>query len=83
MFPEIWTVADRIFCHLDHFVPVYPPNNLKIKKKKMKNEKSTISLLYNGVPKTIVICYTVSDVWRIVDVTVIVHFGVSFTLLSL
>ena len=29
MVPEIWNATDRIFCHLDHFLPFHPPMDLE------------------------------------------------------
>ena len=38
MVPDIWIVTDKIFFHLDHFLPFYLPNDPKnqnvLKKKK-------------------------------------------------
>ena len=61
----IWT----IFCLL-------PPKNLKNK----NFEKMKISF-YIGVPKIMIICYTVPEIWQVMDVIVIFHFGLYFALL--
>ena len=90
-FLSFWTV----FCLFTSPTPPHPslllnnPKNQnssltaqKIKIKK-KNEKKVleISAFYNGVPKIMIICYTVPEILRITDVTVIFHFGLSFALL--
>ena len=38
--PEIWSMTDIIFCHLDHFLSFYPTNNSKNKNVE-KNGKNT------------------------------------------
>ena len=40
MVPKIWSMTDRFFIILDHFLLLYLPNNLKNQKLK-KNEKNT------------------------------------------
>ena len=45
MVPEIWSVTDRIFCHLDHFLPFYPTNNPKNQSFE-KNEKNTWTFIH-------------------------------------
>ena len=37
-----------------------------------------ISSFYKYVPKIIIICYTVPEIWRVTDVIVIIHFGLLF-----
>ena len=40
-----------------------------------------ISSLYTSVPKIIIICYSVLEIWRMIDV-IIFHFGLFFALLT-
>ena len=40
-----------------------------------------ISSFYISVPKIIIICYTVPEIWHMTDVTVVFHFGLYFPLL--
>ena len=40
-----------------------------------------ISLFYTSVPKSMIICYTVPEIWHVTDVIVIFHFGLFFALL--
>ena len=42
-----------------------------------------ISSFYKSVPKLMIICYTVSEIWRVADIVFIFHFGVFFALLPL
>ena len=70
-----------IFCP---FTPPPPhPPNLSKKGKIKKNEKKhmEISSLYTSVPKIMIICYTVPEMWHMTDVIAIFHFGLFFALL--
>ena len=88
MIPEIWSTTDKIFLILDHFLPFYtplsaplPPNNSEnpnFEKKKKKHH--VISSLYTSVPKNMIICYTVPEIWHMTHVIVIFHFGLFFAL---
>ena len=40
-----------------------------------------ISSFYTSVPKIMIICYTVPEIWHLTDVIVIFHFGLFFVLL--
>ena len=42
-----------------------------------------ISSFYKSVPKLMIICYTVSEIWRVTDIVFIFHFGIFFALLPL
>ena len=47
MFPEMQSEKNRIFCHLGHFSPFYPPNNSKNQNlEKMKKMPGDIILLH-------------------------------------
>ena len=71
--PEIWSSAE-LFCHLGHFLPFYPSNTLKMKISKMKKFLE-MSSFYASVPKIMIICYTVAEIWHMPDVTVIFILG--------
>ena len=76
MVPEIWSMADRIFCHFGLCFPFYPPKNLKNQNfEKMKKRPGDIIILNNC---TMIICYTVPETWCVTDVIVIFHFGLFF-----
>ena len=52
------------------FLPFYPPNSLKnenFKKKKMQKQPGDIIIL----PKIMIIGYTVSEIWHMTDVILI------------
>ena len=38
-------------------------------------------IFYTGVPKLMIICYTVPEIWHVMDIIVIFHFGLFFALL--
>ena len=63
------------------FFPIYLPNSPK-KSKFRKNEKKhmEISSFYNSIPKIMIICYTIPEIWCMTDV-IIFHFEPSFALL--
>ena len=80
MVPKIWSVIDRIFfVVLNHFLPFYPTNNPKYKNfekwQKTTTKKCLEISFYTSVPKIIIICYTVLEIWRMTDVIFIFHFG--------
>ena len=68
---------------MDYFLTFYLPNspknqNLEKMKKKIHLDKSSF---YNSVPKIMIICYYVPEIWRVTDV-IIFHFGPFFALLA-
>ena len=65
---------------LDHFLP-FTPIPRKIKILKTWKQDLEISSFYTNVPKIMMICYTVPEIWRITDLIVIFHFGIFFALL--
>ena len=73
-----------IFFILANFLLFYPPNSPKnenfIKKRKKSLE---LSSFYTSVPKVMIICYTVLEIWSVTDVIVIFHSGVFFYLFTL
>ena len=73
-FPEIWSMMTEFLVILDRFLHFYPPpdkpknqNFEKLKKKKQKKKTTCleISSLYNSLPKIIIICYTVPEIWHL------------------
>ena len=56
---------------------------IKIKKKKQRKKHLETLSFYTSVPKIMLICYTVPEIWRVTDVIVIFHFGLFFALLPL
>ena len=47
----------------------------------MKKKTLKISSFYTSVPKIMIICYTVPEIWCVRDVIVFFHFGLFFALL--
>ena len=75
----------EFFVILGHFLPFYPtndPKNQNFEKMKKTPEKKhlEISSFYISVPKIMIICYTVPEIWHVTDV-IIFHFQPFFTLL--
>ena len=74
----------NLFIILDYFLPFYHSNDLENqnlkKKKKMKNYLD-ISTFYKSVLDMMIICYTVPEIWCVIDVVFIFHFGLFFALL--
>ena len=70
-----------LFFILGCFLPFYPCNSPKNEYfKKIKKEILEISLFYTCAPKIIIIIiYTVSEIWHMMDVIVIFHFSLLFT----
>ena len=84
MVPEIGSLTDRIFYHLTIFCPLNPltisiitAQKIKIKKKNKKMPGDIPKI----VPKIMIICYTVPEIWCMTDAIFIFHFGLFFTLL--
>ena len=75
--PEIWyVIVVIIIFHFGLFFPLLPhwqPEKSKWKKKEKKHLE--ISSFYTIIPKIIIICYTVSEIRCVMDVIVIVKFG--------
>ena len=63
------------------FCSFTPLTAQKIKISKKWNKKLEISSFYTSVPKLMIICYTVPEIWCVMDVTFIFHFGPFFALL--
>ena len=81
---EAWQT--EFFLILYHFLPFYPPlppppsnpENKNFEKIKKKKKSLEISSTYTSVPKIMILCYTVPDIWYVTDVIVIFHFGLFF-----
>ena len=69
-----------LFFILGYFLPFYISNSPE-KSKFRKNLKKhlEISSFYNSVPKIMIKCYTVPEIWCMIDV-IIFHFGPFFAL---
>ena len=81
--PEICHVMDVIVIFQFRLVFVLFPltaQKMKISKKWKKHPE--MSSFYTSVPKIMIICNTVPEIWHITDVIVIFHFGLFFALLQ-
>ena len=80
MVPEIWSATDRIFCHSEPFLALLPYYQFKKSKwnKKWKKKSLEISSFYSNVPKFMTICYTIPEIWHVMDVINIFHFELFF-----
>ena len=90
---HIWTINDdhmmygswvmernQVLCHLDHFLPFYPPNNWENQNfEKMKKNPGDI-LLHSCVPQMTIIHCKFPEIWSVMDI-IFCHFGPSFSLL--
>ena len=63
--------------------PFTPLKYQKIKILKKRKKQLEISSFYTSVPKIMIICYTAPEIWCIMDVIVIFHFGLFFAVLPL
>ena len=71
---------------MGYFLPFYPPNsqkneNFKKMKKKKKKKKKNWRFHHTGVPKLMIICYTVPEIWCVMDVIAFFHSGLFFAFL--
>ena len=79
---KIW--CDRCNCYFSFwaiFCPFTPLTAQKIKILKKWKKHLEISSFYTSVPKIMIICYIVPEIWCMTDVIVIFHFGIFFALL--
>ena len=85
MVPEIWSSTDIMFLSLyAFFCPFTSPPPLNSPKKniwKKWKKHLEISSFYTTVPKIMIICYTVPEIWCVMDVIAIFHFGLCFSFL--
>ena len=70
--PEIWYMTDVIIFHFGLFFALLLPQQPR-KSKFWKHEKEhlEISSFYISLPKILIICYTVPEIWHLTDVIVI------------
>ena len=73
---KIWCVKDVIVVfHSGHFFyPITPPTAQKMEISKKWNNWLEISSFYTRVPKIMITCYTVLEIWHVADV-IIFYFG--------
>ena len=90
--PEIWCVMDIIvifilgYTSTFHPPPPPPPTPYSAKNKnfkRMKKVPADIIILHKCTKNHdhMIICYTVPDIWHVLDVIVIFHLGLFFALL--
>ena len=65
---------------MGHFLPFYPHNSPKNENIKTNLDRSSF---YTSVTKTMIIGYTVPEIWHVPYVIVVFHFGLFFALLHL
>ena len=81
--PEIWHVTDVIIFHFRlFFCPFTPVTDWKTKISKKWKKCLEISSFYTSVPKIMILCHTVPEIWRVTDLICIFHFKLFFALLS-
>ena len=78
MLPDIWNTTDIFFSHFGPFFTFYPLKTQKIKILKKWKKCVTISSFCTSVSKIMIICYTVPEIWRVMDVIVIFYFWLFF-----
>ena len=81
MVPVICSMTDRIFCHFGPFFAFLPPEKPKYQNFENLKKCLEISLFDTSVPKIMIICYTVPEIWCMTDVVIIFHFGLLSALL--
>ena len=79
-FLSYWAQQTEFFVILDYFLHFYPPNNPKNQNfEKLKKTPGDITI-YTSVPKIMIICHTIPEIWCVTDV-IIFHFGLFFAFL--
>ena len=68
MVPEILSAINIIFCHFGQFFAHLPPKNAKNQNFEKMKKRLEISPFYTSVPKIMIICYTVLEIWYVTDV---------------
>ena len=63
------------------FCPFTPLTAQKIKFQKNEKERLEIPSFYTCVPKIMIICYTVPEIWHVTDVIIIFNFRPFFAIL--
>ena len=76
---------DRCNCYFSFWAIFCPFTPLRAQKIRIKKEiiKKCLEILsiYTSVPKIMIICYTVHEIWHVKDVIVIFNFGLFFVFL--
>ena len=80
-FPRYEAWWTEIFVIWTILCPFTPLTTWKIKILKKWNTCLEILSFYTNVPKIMIMCYTVPEIWYVMDVTVIFHFGLICALL--
>ena len=57
-------MTDKLFVILDCFLPFNPPNSPKNQNFEKLKKNLEILSFYTRVPKIMIICYTVPEIWR-------------------
>ena len=77
--PEIWHMTDLILIfHFELYFYFLLLNSQKNENSKNWKKGLEISSIYTSVPKIIIICYTVLEIWHVKDAIVVFHFGFIF-----
>ena len=77
--PEIWHMTDLILIfHFELYFYFLLLNSQKNENSKNWKKGLEILSIYTSVPKIIIICYTVLEIWHVKDAIVIFHFGFIF-----
>ena len=79
--PEIWHMMDVIIIFLGYFLPFYCSNHQKNENVKKIKKHLEISWFYTSAGKFMIICYTAPEIWCMIDLIVLFHFGLFFALL--
>ena len=64
-----------------YVLPFYPPNSLKSENFGKMKKRLGMSSFYTNVPKIMIICYAVPEIWHVTNITFIFHFRLFFALL--
>ena len=72
-------MRNRCNCYISFWAIFYPFTSLTARKTKLKKTPGDI-LFYNSVPKIMIMCHTVPEIWCMTDV-IMFHFGPFFALL--
>ena len=80
--PDVCCTTDVIIFDFGPFFGLLHSEQPK-KSKLYKNEKEHLEItsFYTSVPKIMILCSTVPEIWCITDVIVIFHFGLFLTVL--
>ena len=73
-------VSNRCNCYFSFWAIFCPFNLLAAQKLKISKKWKRLEILsfYTSVPKIMIICYTVPEIWHMMYVIVIFHFGLFF-----